>query len=1176
MSYTNLVTKKKQYKYSTNICFDMKDEEKLADFIPNITTTEILREYLLGIINQNADVHSRILYGSYGTGKSHLLTVISDLLGHINTNGKGLSDFLKAISKFDKELAIVIKRFVEEKKPYLVVPIYANFNEFDKCITFSLKRELERNNINICFKSYFDDALKLINKWKDGDESAKRLEEICNTNEVELVDLCRGLESYDSSSEKTFGLIFKAMTYGAEFVSEAGNLIDNITLANNIIKDNYKGIVFVFDEFGRYIEDSGENIRVKDVQDLAEFCDHSDFDDYLILVSHKQLSLYTDKMKKALSDEWKKIEGRFKSTSINIKYDQCLSLIPHIIPKTKFWNDFKKKYQSELNEIYNQAYDFKGFLLPPEGEGINPFEGGFPLHPITLYALDRLSKKVAQNERTFFTYLASDEDNSLFMQLARLSENEFHFVGLDSIYDYFEENICSYRNGEAKDIYKKYQVAINKLGNTPENSLEVRILKVIAVIYIIGDSGTLAADTNTIINVIDDNKKYIEAAIYNLERHKIIKFMRQYGYYDFLDSSIYDFDTMIEERIASITDEMAVSILNEEFANFVLYPHDYNLTYHMNRIFLPVFAQKGDVSKKGFMRFLPQYYDGVIAFILDKQFVITEYENIDNIPERSILVVNQNATDILYEIKRYVATKYFYSLREELMQDDPTVEKELTLYLEEQRSVVADVILRWRNINDKGITVVSRGREYVVNSGSDLSEIATEIMLNSYPDTIIVNNDLINKNVISGAIRQARGKALTYIMNDDDIIKSCSLLSPEHTILRSVLSKNGIYEDNSAGVINKLPTGEDAGEPVRREIRKYLNKCIQGQVALIDLYDKLKKPPYGLRDGYISILLAYELRQYENISIYFHGSEHDYCEEELLKALDSPEDYSLYICIWTKEQLAYISGLEEVFSKYIDKSAKNRLKELFAAMNKHFVAVSKAARTTNKYVSDSTKHYREIMSISYKDYNRFFFEILPQMGGDLHELVVQIKIVISELENVTNLQMVTLEKAIRRVLDIEANVSITGELKRVYEADWKEKRFKSFDYQTSSVLDYLGNMNLNMSDSEIVQGLGKIVTGFEIEYWNDSKIEDFYDAFSKMVVQLNNYVVQETVGSDEIKITINTGDEEEKVTQFNKTELSGTSQTMFNKIKATIENFGESISYEEKMQVLAKLFSEIM
>lgn len=103
MSYTSLVTKKRQYKYSANICFDMKDDEKLADFIPNVTTTEIIREYMMGIISHNAEMHSRILYGSYGTGKSHLLTVLTDLLGHVNTNGKGIKDFLKSISKYDQK-----------------------------------------------------------------------------------------------------------------------------------------------------------------------------------------------------------------------------------------------------------------------------------------------------------------------------------------------------------------------------------------------------------------------------------------------------------------------------------------------------------------------------------------------------------------------------------------------------------------------------------------------------------------------------------------------------------------------------------------------------------------------------------------------------------------------------------------------------------------------------------------------------------------------------------------------------------------------------------------------------------------------------------------------------------------------------------------------------------------
>lgn len=158
------------------------------------------------------------------------------------------------------------------------------------------------------------------------------------------------------------------MTFGASFVSGAGSLIDNLETANKAISEKYDGIVFVFDEFGRYIEDEGESVRVKSIQDMAEYCDHSEYNDYIILVSHKQLSLYTDRMRKELSDEWKKVEGRFKATSINVKYDQCLSLISHIIPKTKEWEKYEVVFKDELNDLFSKAYDFKGFMLPPDGK----------------------------------------------------------------------------------------------------------------------------------------------------------------------------------------------------------------------------------------------------------------------------------------------------------------------------------------------------------------------------------------------------------------------------------------------------------------------------------------------------------------------------------------------------------------------------------------------------------------------------------------------------------------------------------------------------------------------------------------------------------------------------------------------------------------------------------------
>lgn len=1172
MKYSELITKRKQYKYSANICFDLENENRLSGFIPNVTTTEILKEYLYGIIQDKAGVHSRILYGSYGTGKSHLLTVLCALLGHINTNGDAFDLFIESITKYDDDFADFIKEFAKNAKPYLVVPVYSDFSDFDKCISYSMKKELEKKGLEICFKNTFYEALDLIAKWEDGEASKTRLDEVCNKLKVDISDFKNQLKTFVPSSEKVFNLIFKEMTYGATFVSETGSLIDNLNQANEAIKDEYQGIVFVFDEFGRYIEDNGETIKVKTIQDFAEYCDHSDYENHLILVSHKQLSLYTDKMKKELSDEWKKIEGRFKATSINVKYDQCLSLIPHIIPKTKKWDTFKERYERDLNALYEEAFDFKGFLLPPEGG--NPFEGGFPLHPITLYALDRLSKKVAQNERTFFTYLASDEENSLFAQIDKLKDDRFHFVGLDLIYDYFEENIMSYRANDIYVMYKKLQYALNKLGDENTDSAEVKILKTIAVINIISDSAVLASNRVTLCHVIDEDDKVISSAIDALEKKKIIKFMRQYGYYDFLDSSIYDLDSMIEEKIGSINDEMVVNILNDEFTDFVIYPHRYNAKYHMNRIMIPVFAYRNELSKKTFVRSMPDYYDGIVAFVLDADYSLNEYSEVE-LPDRMLMLVNSNPKQIINEVKRYIATKLLYSQREELKKDDPTVEKELQLYLEEEQAILSELVSNWRKIKGSDITIVFDGHEEEVKSEAELTECASQIMLSAYKKTIIVNNDLINKNKVSGAIRLSRSKLLDNMLNGIDVMNGCTSLSPEHNIVRALLVKNGMYDDGIPVKLNYID-GEVSGDAVKHVIQKYIKKAKKAPVSVNELYEELKKPPYGLRDGYMSLLLAYELSQYENISLSFHGADRDYSSEEFLKAFENPEDYSIFICNWSEEQEKYISNLEELYGKYLNRKTKNRLKELLGAMNTHFASLTKSALTTDKYVSPKAKQYRDILSISYKDYNSFFFEVLPKLDSDYGTLVVQLRTIKAELERVPELQMSDVDKLIRNVFDIGRDETISKWLFDKYENEWAAKAHKVFDYHTNAFLEFVRNNNAQKEDVAVIQDLANVITGFGVDYWNDSKIEDFEEILRKVFAQLEGYTVKDELSDDEVKIVIQTGGEELRTTQFDKQDLSSNGQIMFNKMKATISNFGESISQEEKMQIIARLLEEIM
>ena len=1184
MNYTKLITKKKQYKYSVNICLDLREEQRLADFIPNATTIEILREYLGGIIRGNADTHSRILYGSYGTGKSHLLTVMSAVLGHINIGGKGFRSFTQLIAKYDSELSTDICTFAKEELPYMIVPVYADYDDFGKCITFSLKKQLQKNNIQVCFKGYFDEALALLKKWMEGEESSIRLKEECFRQNVDITDLQNGLSTYNDLYENVFNAIYTGMTYGAVFNSTAGNLIDNLNTANEAIRDKFRGIIIIFDEFGRYVEDYGETLRVKTVQDLAEYCDHSDYDNYVILVSHQVLSLYTSPMKQSISDEWKKVEGRFKATSINAKYDQCLTLIGHIIPKTTQWKDFEEKFEKELNNLYNQAWDFKGFRLPPESEGENPFENCYPLHPITLFALDRLSKRVAQNERTFFTYLAGDEEYSLFSQLMHYDLDEFHFIGFDAIYDYFEPNIRAFKTDESYDIYKKLQYALNKLG-WDEDGYETRILKAIAVVNIISDRDSLTADVETLASVIDGNKEVVKYAINKLEKKKIIKFMRQYGYYDFFDSSIFDLEAMIEEKVVGISDEVVTSILNEKFAGFAVYPHRYNERFHMNRVFIPLFAHKTDLMKKSFQNKLPKYYDGTAIFVLDDQADEEEYRQIEDMPERAILLVNRKSESLEAEVKRYIAVQYYDSKKEQLAQDDPTIVDELSIYLKEQEAIVSELIRKWRFFRLRGTFVMLNGEVKNITSEMELSNVLSDIMEMVYDRTLIVNNDLLNKNVLSGAIKLARKKALEYIMGQKDPYAECGYLLPEFNIIRATLSKNGIIPNDIVenpeyrllpNELNSFSDGRISGEPVMEVIFNKLRDAESARMPVSDLYQLLKERPFGLRDGYISVLVAYALRQYQSVSIYFHGSEHSYSPDELVKAFEEPDDYTLYICNWKEDEINYIEFLENLFSDYLIRGdGLNRLEELFRAMNAHYASISKSARTTEVYVSDIAKAYRNIMNLSYKDYNSFFFKILPSLNENLQELAIHISNIKNELEKVGERQYIRVLRVVRHVFGVDEKEDLITALHALYVNSWKEKSQKAFDYTTNGVLDLLSKIS-NDTEESFINELAKAVTGFELNYWSDSKINDFEEILRDTVNKLQEYNPTDGLQEGEMKITIESADGNPIISQFSQNELSSTGQMMLNKMRSTLGNFGGAISYEEKIFIMAQILKEII
>ena len=267
---------------------------------------------------------------------------------------------------------------------------------------------------------------------------------------------------------------------------------------------------------------------------------------------------------------------------------------------------------------------------------------------------------------------------------------------------------------------------------------------------------------------------------------------------------------------------------------------------------------------------------------------------------------------------------------------------------------------------------------------------------------------------------------------------------------------------------------------------------------------------------------------------------------------------------------------ETLFEKYLaGTKGTNRLKRLYTAMNSHYASISKSARTTEKYVSDEAVKYRDILNVTHTDYNKFFFETLTEIDDDIQRMDIHIKNIKNELEAVPEKLIKKGEKAIRDVFDIDDGIGIAQGLIHLYEVEWEEKSSKAFDYSTNSFLELLAGLE-NMTDKQMVEALAKALTGFEIEFWSDGKVDDFAEILRMILAKLNDYEPNDELEEGDIKMTIEYGHQAPVISRFSEEELSTNGQVMLNKIKSTIKNFGESLSYEEKLNVMSLIFKDII
>ena len=1173
----------KDFQTSINIDFDFGSRSKIEGLIPTDSVCRYLEEIIRDIVAPSSQ-RAKLLVGAYGKGKSHVV-----LAALTSMWLKDPTYFTKIIEAYnDRELGFgsTFERFVEEGKRLLPVVISGSTTDLRHSLLYALRNALRLADLEVLMpQTNYDGAITVLERWrKSYPDTYKRFEELTGTSGATIASRLR---SMDTAAYETIVDVYPELTAGGTFdVLDGAEVIDVYEhVLAGLQRQGIDGIYVVYDEFSKYLETSIEQADTKLLQDFAEACNRSGNDRqlHLLLISHKSLSNYIDSnLPKEKVDGWRGVSGRFREIEMIDDVNQYYELMSKAIVKNDaLWSKWLDENDgARYNKLSNigRRYERQGLLDADVVERVT--FGCYPLHPLTTYLLARMSEKIAQNERTLFTFICSNEDGALGSVLDRAGM----FISPDYVYDYFEPLLR--KEYYATPLHRTYELARMSLGRVKADSLEARIIKTIAAIDIVAQYDKVAPTRETIVDLYVDcgcETMRIDAALDHLvESDSVVYLRRSNAYLKLKKSSGVRIDSEISDRAEILRNSRTCAdLLNSALRDSALYPSRYNEERGMVRYFDCGFVDAKELERwKSGDRLLDGRGDGkVVAVYLEDANQLAEMKDVAketvSCEPMTVVVYPRTFVDVADTVYRLEAAK---QLKEEASEDE-VLSEEYEIVVEDCAEVVDDYVAGFFQPElGRSFYYVGGVRRNVVTRRRKLSEELSKLCDETYGKTPRITSESLNKTDLTGTAFSSRSKILKALCGKSlDANFGFYGNGQETSMARSAFEKTGIIKNLADSAI--VPGNVDPLiANVLEEIRTFIETAQDAPFS--NLYDRLtgRELGIGLREGPIPLYLAYVLRGYrDEIKITHDGEERNLSETVLDDVSRDPSAYELTRLNWSPEMAEYIRELARLFG--CDDDATRA--DVAEAIRLWYVELPQVTRNSKfdhahggkPQVVPKTRiaFFRAIRRIE-TDSNVFLFEEQPEAFGykvasaDLLQAVKNEK---EACDSYIDDCMQTLINSLMAIFDKLAHDDASlGSVLR----DWIEQNpattthvFTGVNNQVLSAI-----MSANGNDKVTISRLAKAATSLRVEDWSDARFEDFLRIImdTKDAVEgFSEYAGSEgSCGKLGIVFIDEGGTPRQKT--FDKVECSGRSRLLKNNLLACLNEMGGALRPEEKRQVV--------
>lgn len=617
-----------------------------------ITAHRVVFEKVANALNPK-DRRFYFLSGSYGTGKSHLLLMLANYFA-LPSDLPEIKSFFDNYAVAQKDVLLKPGETFNERKAaslkdarksglYLVAICRYDLNlDFEGILLRALQDALQREESTLIMDTHYQEAIRRIKDWESrrGKERFyKDFEDALTKHHSDwtIKSLLEDLQNYQEDALGVFKACFQLVT-DSDFTYKKDNLRDILSdlLKHLGFKETYKGIVFIYDEFGSAIDkglvDYGTMLA------FSQFCAESTLEKggtvifigsgHKTFLKHGQLGdLNAETLAARVTEIGLATQGM----------EDIISAIVHPLKDSSEWQQHIAANSGKFTWFSAECKSLNLFnWLPAPKIRKNIIQNIYPMHPLATYALLRLAGEAGSDNRSVFKFFSPEFEtgetgwkNVQPFSFPWFLENHEIIQGgklilytADLLVDYFKEGLKS-DNNRLMDSVKKavvnYETTLRELNAytarknqdllfDEADELMGRILKILLVNDIASTQD--ATIVNTIENIhfgldaVDEGeKKQIDDRLKLLCDAAII-YKNDKNIYELIPGDRKDVRRMVDQYKAN-PDNKPTNLLHR-FLDYIalkndetfLEARDYNTQYNEDKRLLVKFATPSMLSKK--------------------------------------------------------------------------------------------------------------------------------------------------------------------------------------------------------------------------------------------------------------------------------------------------------------------------------------------------------------------------------------------------------------------------------------------------------------------------------------------------------------------------------------------------------------------------------------------------